>query len=523
MIVDELITLLGLKSDPSVKRESEGFNKSMRGMEDSAKKLAAGIVVAQGLISAFVLSFAASADEAGKFADQNNITYESLQELEFAMERVGGSSAELRGDISKLAEEFGNLGPADKMLEDLAERMEGLSRTEQLQLGKQLGLSQGTLRLIAEGRDGIAALREEARALGIVMSEETKKDAAAFQDGLYNLKKAALGVAFAIAAGLLPELSAVTNGMTDFIVANKEIIASSVEQVVRGIAMGFGIVSDVIGFLLGLLPEFTGELDATRAIALVVAGALGVLAKAAIVAALPFVKIGLVLAALILIIEDLWALFTGGESVIGNLASKFAESFPAIAKVVEDTIAFIVGIFGKVKWGELWKALIGQAKKNLGFLKDIFTSVFQFIEDLLSGKGLAEAAKNLGSNVTKAFKTAFGDLIAYAEKFLGDLLKKIVDFDIGGKIKSFFGFGSDEDLSKAVDGVAQVAQQTNQAAPVAGVPATTITNTNNQAADNRQLNVTVNGTGDSAAVGREVVNRTGFSQTALGAEPLGGG
>ncbi|WP_194164266.1 hypothetical protein, partial [Agarivorans sp. B2Z047] len=295
------------------------------------------------------------------------------------------------------------------------------------------------------------------------------------------------------------------------------------EQVVRGIAMGFGIVSDVIGFLLGLLPEFTGELDATRAIALVVAGALGVLAKAAIVAALPFVKIGLVLAALILIIEDLWALFTGGESVIGNLASKFAESFPAIAKVVEDTIAFIVGIFGKVKWGELWKALIGQAKKNLGFLKDIFTSVFQFIEDLLSGKGLAEAAKNLGSNVTKAFKTAFGDLIAYAEKFLGDLLKKIVDFDIGGKIKSFFGFGSDEDLSKAVDGVAQVAQQTNQAAPVAGVPATTITNTNNQAADNRQLNVTVNGTGDSAAVGREVVNRTGFSQTALGAEPLGGG
>lgn len=347
-VVDELITLLGLQTDSSVKSESGKYNKALGSMTETAAQLAKGVIAAQAAITGFVAIFAAATDEGGKFAKQNNITFESLQELEFAASRAGGSAAELRGDITKLAEEFGNLGPADQTLLNIAERMEGLGKIEQLQLGKALGLSEGTIRLLQEGRSGIESLRKEARGLGLVLSEDTAKKAAKFQDQLTNLKGAVLGIGGAIAAGLLPELTSVTEGITEFVMANQDIIKSGIGQVVGGISMGFGLLGDAISFLLSLLPEFQGELDATKVIAVAVAGAVGILAANMLIAAAPFIAIGLAIAGVILILEDLWTAFQGGESIIGGFIDDFGERFPALAQELGLVFEDISRAFGAV-------------------------------------------------------------------------------------------------------------------------------------------------------------------------------
>lgn len=500
-IVDELITLLGLETDSSVNTESSKYNKALGGMTKTASILAAGIIAAQTAITGFIVSFAASTDEAGKFAKQNNIAFESLQELEFAVKRAGGSASELRGDIAKLAEEFGNLGPADQTLLNIAERMEGLSAIEQLQLGRQLGLSEGTIRLLQEGRSGIESLRKEARSLGVVLSEDTAKKAAEFQDQLTNLKGVFMGLAGAIAAGLLPELTEVTQGITEFVQANQDLIKSGVEQFIAGVSMGFGIVGDAISFLLGLLPEFEGELNAVRIIALAVAGAVGILAANMLIAAAPFLLMAAAIGVVLLIIEDLWVAFQGGDSVIGGLVDSFANRFPKIFEFVKTVFNGIIAFFSDIG-PKMFSSLIDAFNTNFELIKNIVLSALQFIEDLLSGVSLSEATDKLLGGLSDAFSAWFDESLDNFFGFITDLSKSI--FSFADKFKGFFGFGEPA---------------------VANVPASVVNDTSNSntQSDNRQMIVNIDGAGNPAQVGRSVADATGFGTSMLNAVPTGGG
>ena len=452
-IIDELITLLGFESDSSVKTESDKYNSSLKSMTDGAAKLAAGVLIAQVAVTGFVKSFAASTDESGKFAAQLGISYESLQELEYAAKIAGGSVDELRGDLAGLAEQFGHLDSADNILLDMAEKMEGLSRVEQLQLGKQLGLSSGTLRLIAEGRDGIAALRQEARALGGVLSEETTKDAAAFQDQLVRLDTVTGALFGTIAAGLLPVLTESSKLMTDFVVANQELIKSSVGQVVGGMTMGLGFFSDAVMLVLSLLPDLEGGLDATRVIALAVATAMGILATKVIIASLPFIVMGAAIAGVIIILEDLWTAIQGGDSVIGDLVNAFSTRFPKISEVIGRVVET-----GKDFFSTFWKVikkyvgLIGDIfGTSFGVWVDIFSKGFQSIEDLFDGMSFSDAATKLIDGIGDSFSLGFELIKEDFIKFFKEITDLFVDLDLSGKVSGFFTFDDDDPEAQEVD------------------------------------------------------------------------
>lgn len=568
-IIDELITLLGFESDSSVKTESDKYNSSLKSMTDGAAKLAAGVLIAQVAVTGFVKSFAASTDESGKFAAQLGISYESLQELEYAAKIAGGSVDELRGDLAGLAEQFGHLDSADNILLDMAEKMEGLSRVEQLQLGKQLGLSSGTLRLIAEGRDGIAALRQEARALGGVLSEETTKDAAAFQDQLVRLDTVTGALFGTIAAGLLPVLTESSKLMTDFVVANQELIKSSVGQVVGGMTMGLGFFSDAVMLVLSLLPDLEGGLDATRVIALAVAGAVSILAGNMLIAAVPFLVIGIAIAAVIIILEDLWTAIQGGDSVIGDLVDSFAKKFPLIAEVIGRVVKI-----GSEYFTTLWEVIktmfsfiTDYISTSLAFWLDIFSAGFQFIEDLLGDVSLADAVEKMMDSMGDAFSSAFESIKKDFTEFFDEITDLFVDLDLAGKIKGVFTFDDDEPedqefttgeqalktKSKINRGdvkdpgvsvvdvvVASVTQSIIESVPdnaggaasfvgqangpvESKIPASVVNSTSNSKADNRQLKVIINGANSPENVTSQLIQKTGFGDMALNAMPLGGG
>lgn len=108
----------------------------------------------------------------------------------------------------------GQVRQADAALEDFAERIaampDGARKTSLAieALGEKLGPR--LIPFLNQGKAGIQELREEARRLGLSISEESAKQAEQFNDNLTRLGQAGAGVARVLASELLPRLVAVT-------------------------------------------------------------------------------------------------------------------------------------------------------------------------------------------------------------------------------------------------------------------------------------------------------------------------
>lgn len=73
-----------------------------------------------------------------------------------------------------------------------------------------------------EGAEGIAKLRKEAHTLGIIFDEEAAAKAAKLKDAQTALSGSVKGLSFAILTDLIPVMTEVTKGFTDFFVTSRE-------------------------------------------------------------------------------------------------------------------------------------------------------------------------------------------------------------------------------------------------------------------------------------------------------------
>ncbi|KAA5603249.1 hypothetical protein F1188_19920 [Roseospira marina] len=211
-----------------------------------------------------VTRYAEGADELGKFARQVGVGVEALQELEYAAERQGVTQDEFRDSLKTFSQTFGELKAGGGALHDLLQKVNpsfgrmvaGAGSTEEafMMVVQAMGdLDDETRRAILgnaafgesglklarlseAGADGIAALREEARRLGIVLSEEDTAKAEAFQDSMTNLQKVMEGLGNVIGGELLPRIQPVIDALTGWIAANREMIAQRIAAVVQRIA-----------------------------------------------------------------------------------------------------------------------------------------------------------------------------------------------------------------------------------------------------------------------------------------------
>lgn len=517
MIVDELITLLGLKSDPKAKGEAEGFAKNLGKVVTAGLKVVGAITAAAGAVAAFTTVQARNIDTAAKFAEGLGLTYENLQKLEYAVQRVGGSSAALRGDLEKLTKTMaspipgeynqtlymmgisardasGQLKTADNLLLDIADRLQGMSAQRQQQFADKLGLSQDTLNLIREGRDGINALRDDAVRLGLVLDEASKQKAARFQVSMLNTRSVLDALSKTIAISLMPSMASSLDLFTDWIAANREFIAEGVTQVVEGVAHGFALFGNVLAWVWGLVTQFLGPLDSlvsgldfVQAIGITVAGVLIVLAAAFVAATWPILAIAAAVIALILVFEDLYAALMGQQSVIGGWANSFAEAFPTISR----GIGVIMDLLGAL------------ASFAAGALAESFRAGFAIVEAVISG--IVGVVENMLMTIE--------ELISGANPFaaLADNFKRqaAVIFDtakqIGSAVGGFFGgmFGSSE--MSAPGGFADV-------------PPSVLAPGGNRSVTNNVTN-NINGTGNPGAVANEIINRGGLGATLQQSKP----
>lgn len=410
-ILDDLLVELGYDYDPEA---LESFQNDLDSTVNSITKLVAAAAAGAAAIFGLTAASTSATDEQGKMANQIGVTVESLDALEFANKRAGGTADGMRSSLEQLStrigetargvgagiEAFGLLGisvteangelrDTSDVLLDVAESFEGLSRAQQIELSDKLGL-RDSIRLLQEGRTGIEELTDEARRLGVSTSRDAAI-AAEFQDGLTDIFKIGQNLSRLLSRTLAPAITEIAHDLTEWWVANKVIIEQNMPMYIEKAV-----------FALKLLTAAAVAFIATKIVATV--GSLITLFKGATVSALAFnaavAALPLLIASLIggitLLAEDAKTFFDGGKSFIGEMLEKYPQwtkeitTVAAIFATLYDVTMMIFEGWGKIfdlftsgTFGEDLKLVFGQIRKDLGeFVSGLFDDVKMFFSDV---------------------------------------------------------------------------------------------------------------------------------------------
>jgi hypothetical protein len=219
---------------------------------------------AQGAISTFAKTAAASlagalsvgmfvaagnaainyADKIDEMSEKVGMAAEELSALSYAAKVNGVSMEQLQTGLTMLirsmgqgAEKFdalgvsiyesnGQLRSANDVLIDVAQKFsemeDGVGKSQwALELFGRSGLN--LIPVLNLGAKGIADATEEARLFGRVISEETAKDAAKFNDNMTRLQEAMEGIALEITRDLLPSLIDLTEALLEMVKAGSPV------------------------------------------------------------------------------------------------------------------------------------------------------------------------------------------------------------------------------------------------------------------------------------------------------------
>jgi len=370
----------------------------------------------------------------------SEITTGSSQAVAGALQNLSVRASEAARGVGSGVEAFGMLGisatdangkikATDVLLSETADALNNLEdESQRLELADKLGLKEVNL-LLLEGADGIKKLTDEAKALGVI-TEEDAKAAEAFNDAQSRMLRVLNTVRRMIATGLLPQLQSVIDTFTEWLKANKEIIKQRFQtfvkvlaKVLAGLGKVFGVVLDIMGRFIDAI----GGLDNALKLLVITFGAIAAmrigamflsfitLMRTAGTAALVMnakmllipILIGLAIAALGLLIDDILTFINGGDSLFGDMLKEF----PLINKAFET-------------------------------LRDILSDVWDFVE--MIGKGIGEFAAKTVELVTK--------VIEDPAKVAGEVLESVTPDEntlknIGGFLKSLSPFGDSEETN----------------------------------------------------------------------------
>ena len=253
-----------------------------------------------------VFSFAESADASGKFASRIGVTVEGLTSLRHAVEQTSSATeqqfntglqrmtrriAEANAGSKELSKVFAELGldvqhlaalsPEDQFLA-ISDAMNTLGTDgEQVRATFKIFDTEG-VELINTMRNGsveIRRLQEEAKALGIVLSEDDAKAAAEFNDQMDIARKSMGGVTNEIGRNLLPVFTELAVSFSEFVKDNKELIQSGLLRFfdlfafamkAAAVATGLFVAFKLGSVMMGIATAMRGATLASAAFACII-------------------------------------------------------------------------------------------------------------------------------------------------------------------------------------------------------------------------------------------------------------
>lgn len=453
-VVNELVTKFSFTGDLAPQRE---FNENLKLSLGLLAGVGAAIVGAAGGVFAFVASTTQAADALTDMNAETGISVESIQELGFAAE-MSGSSAEamtaslaglskVAGDAArglgrgkKAFEELGisvkdaggNVKTADVLFGELRDSFDrlGTDMSTQKSIIASLGLDPSTLQLLNSSSEEVDLLTQRARDLGIVTTEQAEA-AAAFQDSLGVAKFAVSALSQQIAINLAPSTQKITDGFTEFLVANKDLIKDGLQYLGEVITSTAGFIGRMAPLVLALGAAFVVAQLATGGFAAIMGFVLS-----------PVVLITAAIVALLLIVDDLLTALDGGQSVIADFFMEFFgwDIVPVLQGIVDGFKAMFAQLLSLAQpffdaFGQLFDAVILAFQGDWSGALDALLGAFNS-----AGEGIKNIFLGLFNFINAAFSQMLGAVIAlFNSDWVGAIDSLLAAFgSAGDAIKNIF-------------------------------------------------------------------------------------
>lgn len=397
-VVDELVTVLSTVLGDGSEKAVDTYKKGLDGVVATVKEATKRFAMAATGLTAFVAGAVNSAASIQKVSETTGVSTDALQEWAYAAKSVGVSASAVESDLAKMQKQAMWTG---RSLESWADTFKGMSVPQANMWGDAIGISPDTVRLLREGREGIAALRKEAHAVGAVISPEDLKRAAQLKTSVMSLTTQLRAFGTTIAIGTLPMIDKLVTSFKEWLNVNKEWVASNITKFLENLGRVFSELwedgkklVDWFKETLGPIGDFGKKLWEATDWAKLLKGALVLLVAYFAPAIAAFgLAVGAVIA-LSAAFEDFIAFLEGKDSIIGRLVDSFQEKFPNLANLLKNVVVVAFELVTKTA-GVMWELLQKIASGIGGVVETIVTKVDQAIgsarrlfglEDLNEGK-----------------------------------------------------------------------------------------------------------------------------------------
>lgn len=397
-VVDELVTVLSTVLGDGSEKAVDTYKKGLDGVVATVKEATKRFAMAATGLTAFVAGAVNSAASIQKVSETTGVSTDALQEWAYAAKSVGVSASAVESDLAKMQKQAMWTG---RSLESWADTFKGMSVPQANMWGDALGISPDTVRLLREGREGIAALRKEAHSVGAVISPEDLKRAAQLKTSVMSLTTQLRAFGTTIAIGTLPMIDKLVTSFKEWLNVNKEWVASNITKFLENLGRVFSELwedgkklVDWFKETLGPIGDFGKKLWEATDWAKLLKGALVLLVAYFAPAISAFgLAVGAVIA-LSAAFEDFIAFLEGKDSIIGRLVDSFQEKFPNLANLLKNVVVVAFKLVTQTA-KTMWELLQNIAKDIGGVIETIITGVDKAIgaarrlfglEDLNEGK-----------------------------------------------------------------------------------------------------------------------------------------
>lgn len=404
-----------------------------------------------GTLAAITKGFAETGDSLRDMAIRTGFAVETLSELSFALEQNGSSLEEFENGVRRMQRTISDagrglttaqealdalgltLGQIDKLTPEeqflaIADRLAQIEDpTKRAAVAMEVFGRSGTkmIPLLADGAAGIAALREEARALGLTISRADADLADNFNDTLNILYRVLKQNVFVIGSALAPTLIDVAKRVTGvvtqisaWIKANRGLAVSVLKLGAATVAVGAGLVA-----LGTVIVGVAAVISAIAPAVTVAVAAFGVLAKTVL---LPVIAAKTIVAAFLAIGPALAGVATGATTLVGAVAAALTGIITPAGLATAAIAAIGYAILAVGGYFLVTSGVIGKA---LDFLRGAFSSLIQTareavdgIADALAAGDVILAAKILWAGIKLEFKkgaaAAIETWVAFKANFL---------------------------------------------------------------------------------------------------------
>lgn len=377
-VVDELVTVLSTVLGDGSEKAVDTYKKGLDGVVATVKEATKRFAMAATGLTAFVAGAVNSAASIQKVSETTGVSTDALQEWAYAAKSVGVSASAVESDLAKMQKQAMWTG---RSLESWADTFKGMSVPQANMWGEAIGISPDTVRLLREGREGIAALRKEAHAVGAVISPEDLKRAAQLKTSVMSLTTQLRAFGTTIAIGTLPMIDKLVTSFKEWLNVNKEWVASNITKFLENLGRVFSELwedgkklVDWFKETLGPIGDFGKKLWEATDWAKLLKGALVLLVAYFAPAIAAFgLAVGAVIA-LSAAFEDFIAFLEGKDSIIGRLVDSFQEKFPNLANLLKNVV--VVAFKLVTQTAEImWELLKDIAKGIGGVVETIITGV----------------------------------------------------------------------------------------------------------------------------------------------------